>query len=138
MQLRNYHPLRPVDHKRPLRRHERDFTHVNFLFLRPLLLLELEGDMQRRAESLPFTLRFQGAQFWLADLVMTEIEGGLFVIALDRENLLEDSLQAIILAFGQRHVFLQKVDVRVQLNFDEIWRLNALFDSSEMNALCPV
>jgi hypothetical protein len=32
---------------------------------------------------------------------------------------------------------LQKVDVRVQLNFDEIWRLDALFDRSEMNALCP-
>src|SRR5438874_4894250 len=114
MQLGNNHPLRPVDHERSLRRHERDLAHVDLLFLRPLFLLELESDVERRTESLPFALRFQGAQFWLADLVMTEIQGGLFVIALDRENLLEDSLQAIILAFGQRHVFLQKVDVRVQ------------------------
>ncbi len=137
MQLGNNHPLRPVDHKRSLRRHERDFAHVDFLFLRPLFLLELESDVERRTESLPFALRFQRGQFWLADLIMTEIQGGLFVIALDRENFLEHSLQAIVLAFGQRHVFLQKIDVRVQLNFDEIWRLNALFDTSEMNALCP-
>jgi len=32
---------------------------------------------------------------------------------------------------------LQKIDVRIQLNFDEIWRLNALLDTSEVNALCP-
>ena len=137
MQLGNNHPLRPVDHERSLRRHERDLAHIDFLFLGPLFLLELESDVQRCAESLPFALRFQRSQFWLADLVMAEIQGGLFVVTLDRENFLEHSLQAIVLAFGQRHVFLQKIDVRVQLNFDEIWRLNALFDTSEMNALCP-
>jgi hypothetical protein len=93
--------------------------------------------MQRRAEGLAFALRFQRRQFWLADFVMTEIESSLFVITLDRENFLEDRLQAIVLAFGQWHVLLQKVEVRIQLNFDEIWRFNALFDTSEMNALCP-
>ena len=91
--------------------------------------------MQRRTESLPFALRFQRSQFWLADLVMTEIQRRLFVVALDRENFLEHGLQAVVLAFGKRHVFLEKIDVRVQLNFDEIWRLNSLLDTSEMNAL---
>src|SRR5438874_1468555 len=92
---------------------------------------------RRKVVAKNFRRRFQCSQFWLADLVMTKIQRRLFVVTLDRENFLEDSLQAIVLAFGQRHVFLQKIDVRVQLNLDEIWRLNALFDGSEMNALCP-
>src|SRR5437773_8215414 len=99
MQLRNYHPFRPIDHKRSLRRHERDLAHVDFLFLRPLFFLELESDVERRAESLPFPLCLQRRQFWLADLVMTEIERGFLIIALDGENLLEHSLQAGGLAF---------------------------------------
>ena len=54
MQLGDDDALGAVDDERALRRHERDFAHVNFLFLRPLLFLELEGDMQRRAEGLAF------------------------------------------------------------------------------------
>src|SRR5207247_9529632 len=36
MQLAHYDTLRTIDHKGALRRHERDFAHVNFLFLRHL------------------------------------------------------------------------------------------------------
>ena len=77
MQLRNDDALGAVDDERALRRHERDFAHVNFLFLRPLLFPELESDVERRAESLAFALRFEGAQFRLADFVMAEIESRL-------------------------------------------------------------
>ena len=94
MQLRNNHALGAVDHERALRRHERDFAHVNFLFFRPLLFAELESHVERRAESLAFALRFERAQFRLADFVMAKIERRFFVVALDRENFFEDGLQA--------------------------------------------
>jgi hypothetical protein len=102
MQLADDHALRAVDHERALRRHERDFAHVNFLFLGPLLLAELESDVQRRAVSLAFALRLERAQLRLADLVMAEIERRLFVVALDRENFLENGLQAGHFPLGKR------------------------------------
>src|SRR6266446_5342344 len=33
MQLADYHTLRAIDHESALRRHKRDFAHVNFFFL---------------------------------------------------------------------------------------------------------
>ena len=74
MELGNDDALGAVDHKRALRRHERNFAHVNFLFLRALFFLELEGDVERRAEGLAFALRLERAQFRLADFVLAEIE----------------------------------------------------------------
>ncbi len=136
MQLRNDDALGAVDHKRALRRHERDFAHVNLLLLRPLLFLELEGDVERRAESLAFALRLERAQFRLADFVMAEIELGLFVVALDRENFLENGLQAGVLALARGNIFLQEIDVGIELNLDQIRRLDRLLDGSEMDALC--
>ena len=90
--------------------------------------------MKRRAEGLPFALRFERAQFRLADFVMAEIERRFFVVALDRENFLEHGLQAGVLPFGERHVLLQEIDVGIELNLDEVWRLDALFNGSEVDA----
>ena len=86
--------------------------------------------MERRAEGLAFALRFEGAQLRLADFVMAEIERRLFVVALDRENFLEDGLQAGILPLGERNVFLEKVDVGIELNLDQVWRLDRLLEWS--------
>src|SRR5437764_5275385 len=72
MQLADHDAFRAVDHESPLRRHERDLAHVNFFFLRPLLLAELKRDVERRAESLALALRFERRQLRLADLVMAE------------------------------------------------------------------
>jgi hypothetical protein len=54
--------------------------------------------MQWRAVSLSFTLRLQGAQFGLANLIVTEIEHRFLIVALNRKNLFENSLQALIFA----------------------------------------
>src|SRR4029434_5681873 len=112
-------------------------AHVNFLLFRPLVFLELEGHVQWRAVGLAFALRLKRGQLWLADFVMTEIERSFLIIALDRENFLEHGLQAVVFAFVKRHVFLQEIDVRIELNFNEIWRLNAFLNTAEMNTLCP-
>ena len=59
MQLTDHNTLRSVNDKRSLRGHERNFAHVNFLFLRPLFLAELESDMERGAVGLTFSLRLE-------------------------------------------------------------------------------
>ena len=133
MQLADDHALRAVDHERSLRRHERDFAHVNFFFLRPLFLAELESDMQRRAVGLAFALRLERAQFRFADFVMAEIERRLFVVALDRKNFLENGLEAGNFPFRKRHVLLQEIDVGIELNLDQVWRLDAFLNGSEVD-----
>ena len=136
MQLRNDHALGAVDDERALRRHERDFAHVNLLFLRPLFFLELESDVERRAKGLAFALRLERAQLRLADFVMAEIERRLFVVALDRENFLEDRLQAGVFPLARRDVLLQKIDVGIELNLDQVGRLDRLFNGPEVDTLC--
>ena len=59
MQLAYDDALGPVDHECALLCHQRDFTHVNFFFFRPLLLTKLESYVQWRAVSLAFALRFE-------------------------------------------------------------------------------
>ena len=126
MQLADDDALGAVDDERARRRHERDFAHVNFFLLRPLLFLEQEGDVERRAEGLAFALRLERAQLRFADFVVAEIERRLFVVALDRENFLEDGLQAGVLPLGRRNVLLQEIDVGIELNLDQVWAARSL------------
>ena len=121
-----YHDaLRAIDHKRPLRRHERDFAHVNFFFLRPFFLAELERHMERCAVGLAFALRFEGGQLRFADFVMAEIERRFFIVTLDRKYFLEDRLKARHFPLRERDILLQEVEVGIELDLDEVWRLDA-------------
>jgi hypothetical protein len=61
MQLAHYYALCAVNDEGPLGRHQGDFTHVDFLFLRAFFFSQLERDMQRRAIGLSFPLRLQRA-----------------------------------------------------------------------------
>src|SRR5204862_5639771 len=61
MQLAYHYALCAVNDESPLRRHQGDFTHIDFLFLRAFFFAQLERDMQRRAVGLSFPLRLQGA-----------------------------------------------------------------------------
>ena len=92
--------------------------------------------MERRAKCLAFTLRLERAQFRLADFIMAEIERRLFVVALDRENFLENGLQTGVFPLARRDVFLQEIDVGVELNLDQVRRLDRLFNGSEVDTLC--
>jgi hypothetical protein len=105
MQLAHHNAFRTIDDEGTLRRHERDLTHVHFLFLRAFLLPQLERHVQRRAVGLPFALRFKWRQFWLTDIVVAEIKNGLFIVAFDRENFLENSLKPLIFALRIRTSF---------------------------------
>ena len=111
MQLTYNHALRAVNDERTLRRHERNFTHVDLLFLRAFFFSQLESDVQRRAIGLAFALRFQCRQFRIPNVKVTKIEDRFLVVAFDWENLLENSLEPLIFPFCVRDVFLEEIDV---------------------------
>jgi len=68
---------------------------------------------------------------------MAEIEDGFLVVTLDRKNLFEDGLEAVVLPFSERDILLEEVDVGIELHLDQVWRLNRFFDATEVNAFCP-
>ena len=98
MQLADYHAFGTIDDECALWCHQWDFTHVHLLFLGAFFFAQLECNVQWRAVGLSFPLRFERRQFWLADIVVTEIKNCFLIVALDRKNFLENSLQPLILS----------------------------------------
>jgi hypothetical protein len=70
----------------------------------------------------------------LADVVAVVIQYHLAIVALDRENLPEDRLEADVFALGRRGVELKKLSVGVCLQLNEIRRRNDLFDFTEVDS----
>ena len=65
---------------------------------------------------------------------MAKIENGLLVVAFDRKNFFENCLETVVFPFREWNVFLEKIDVGVELNLNEVWRLNGFLDGSEVDA----
>ena len=134
MQLADDDALGAVDDKSALRRHQRQFAHEHFFFLGALLLLEQEGDVQRRAVGDAFAQALQPVVLRLADFVAVKIQDALAIVTFDGKNLGEDRLQARVLALGWRGVGLQEFPVGIGLQLDQVRRGDDLFDFSEMDA----
>jgi hypothetical protein len=69
---------------------------------------------------------------------MAEIENGFLVVTLDWENFLKNRLQPVGFPFRERNILLQEIDIRIELNLNQVWGLDRLLDASEVNPLCPV
>jgi hypothetical protein len=65
---------------------------------------------------------------------MAKIENRFFVVALDGENLFEDSLQSVVFSLCERNVLLQKINIGIELDLDEVRRLDSFLNGSEVDA----
>ncbi len=135
MQLADDDALGAVDDESALGRHERQFAHVHALFLDVLVFAQAEGDVEGSGEGLAFALAFQRAELGLTDFVIGELELDLFVVAFDGEDFGEDGLEAFVLALGKRNVFLEKIGVAVELNFNQVGGLDGLGQTPEIHPL---
>src|SRR6185295_9197562 len=79
---------------------------------------------------------FQPVLFWFADLISLVIQDHLSIVALDREHLGENRLEAQVLPFGRRHVRLKEFPIRIDLDFDQIGRRNDCLDFPEVDTFC--
>ena len=134
VQLRDHDAFRAVHDERAGGRHQRDFAHVNLLLLHALFLLEVEGHVERRGVSLALAHALADAHLRLRQLVAREVQRDLLVVARDREHLAEHRLQSGLLALRGRDALLQEFLVGIGLQLDEIWRLCAFLDGSEVDA----
>src|SRR5439155_23941469 len=92
--------------------------------------------VQRRAVSDPFAEAFQPVLFRLADFVVVVVEHDFSIIAFNGKDFGEDGLQAEVLPFGRRHIGLEKLPIRIDLDFDEIRRRDDFFDFTEVDTFC--
>src|SRR5688500_4869671 len=135
MQLADNDAFGAVDHESALRRHERQFAHEHFFFLRAGLFLQQKSDMQWRAVSDAFPQAFQPIQLRLADFITVIIQNDFPIVTLDWEYLGEDRLQTEVFALARGDFRLQELFVGVDLHLDHVGRNDDLFDFSEVNSI---
>ena len=122
VQLRDDDALRAVDHERAVGRHHRHVAEEDLLLAHLLAVLEAEGRVERPAVRLAVHERLEVGLLRRAEVVAHEVERVAPVVADDRENLLEDRLQALVLALRRRHVGLEELLVGLGLDLDEVGR----------------
>ena len=123
MQLTDNHPLSPVDDEGALFGHDRNVAHVDPLRHFGTVDLEQKINVQRRIVNFAVLDAVDHVALLLAgraDLVGDKFERHLLVEAFDRENLVEHLLEPLILPLRRRHVALEEITVRVNLEADQI------------------
>src|ERR1017187_6342420 len=134
VQLADDDALRSVNHKTARGRHERNFAHVDLLFLRAVGVFETEGNVQRAAVADAFAQAIQPVGLGFADGVLDEIKRGLVVVTFNREYFLENGLKTDVLATGCRSVGLQKLRIRIRLRLNKWRRLNYVAQLAEISS----
>ncbi len=140
--LRDDDPLGAVDDEGALVGHERDVAHVDVLLLDVLdraragLFIRLEHDqaqldLQRRGIGHVALDAFLDVVFRVLELVGDVFEDGAFVEVLDREDRLEDRLDALILARTAAHFALQELLIGGALHLDQVRHLHRFGDPAE-------
>ena len=135
MELGNNNTLSTINHESAAVCHERNLPHVNALLFGASLFAKLERDIKRRTVSFGLTDSFQGSKFWIAYFVKHEIESHFLVVALNRKNLLENSLEADILALRGEDILLQEILIGPKLNFNQVRWLGDFVDLAKVGAL---
>ncbi len=123
VELRDDHTLGTVDHERTGRRHERNFAHVDFLFLHFLDLARIfpivddQADLgtQRRVEGQAALLTFLDVERRVGQVVGDELHTGKPVVRHNREDCTESRLQALCFAARGWRTLLQKLSVGFNL-----------------------
>src|SRR5207245_2167328 len=92
---------------------------------------ELDGGLEGGGERHPPLVALLHVVLRLGERVAHELEGGGLVEVLDREDRLEDRLQALVLAGLGGHVLLQELLVGALLDLDQVRDVDDLLDAPE-------
>ena len=138
MQLADHHAFGAIDDKGALGGHQGQFAHEHLFLLGGFgLLLEQEGDVERRAVGQAFAQAFQPVELGRANLVGIIVQHALAIVALDGKHFAEDGFQAgMFEAFFGRRIGLQELPVGVGLQLDHVRRHDNLFDFAEVDTFC--
>ncbi len=133
VQLADDDALGAIDDKGATQGHHRQFAHVDALFLRAGLVGEGEGHIERRTEGFSITERLKSGELGLAHLILGKIQGEFLIVALDREDLAENRLQACRDARVGLDILLEEFLVGIELHLDQVGRLDRLLDLAKIH-----
>ena len=131
MQLGDDDSLRAVDHKGAVLGHERQFAHVDFLFLDlargavragSFAIEQRKTDLyaQRCCVGQASNLAFLDVENRRAKAIAVVMEDRIARVAFDREYGAKRCVQTVVLAPIDRHRFLQKVTVGLDLGLEQV------------------
>ena len=140
--LRNDDALGAVDDKRAVVGHERNVAHVDILLLDVLdrtgarLFIDIEHDeaqrhLERRSIGHAALAALVDVIFRRLEFVFDELELRRIGKIRNREDRLEDRLQALVGTTAHRLLHQQELVVRCLLNLDEVRHLRHFFDCPE-------
>ncbi len=140
--LRDDHTLGAVDGEGALVRHERDIAHVDVLLLDVLdragarFLVGLKHDqaqldLERRGIGHVALDAFLDVILGRLEFIRDVFQHGAFVEVLDREDGLEDRLDALIDTVARARLALQELFVRGALHLDQVRHLHRFRDAAE-------
>ena len=135
VQLADHDPLGTVDDELAAAEHDRNVAEVDLLLDR-LLPGEPQPDAKRPAVGEPELAALVGAIPRLAEFVPQVLDLHRPVVALDREDLPQHPLDALILALVRRHVVLQEGVVKPRLDLGQIGDVMAGAAAAEVTDLC--
>ena len=92
MKLRNNHSFSSIDHKGSATSHHRKFSHVDALLLGARIVLQIEGHIERRRESLAGAKGIKSTRLRVLDVVRNETKLDGFVIGFDGKDFLKNGL----------------------------------------------
>ena len=119
MQLAHHDAFGTVDDELATAQHDGDVAEVD-LFLDGLLASEPQRDPKRAAIGQPQLPAFIWIVSRLAKFVPQVLDLDSLVVALDRKDLAEHALDAMILPLVRRHVVLQKRVVEPRLDLSQV------------------
>ena len=141
VKLRYDNPLSTVNHKGTIFGHERNFAHIDFLFLDvfdrtfwcfTLVDNQTQFHTQWRRESYTADLAFFNVEYWLTKTVANVLQLRIAAVAFDRKYRTECSFQTV-LAF---RILLDKLLERVKLdrkekgNVQNLWTLTKILTNA--------
>ena len=114
--------LGAVDDELAAADHDRDLAEVDGVFHHLVLVLADEADLdaERHAVGQAQGAALVGGVAGLGEVVADVLEAEVPVVALDREDLAEQGLEALVLALGGLDLLLEEPLVGLDLNFDQV------------------
>src|SRR5574337_9281 len=146
VKLADNHPLRPVDNKGALRRHQGHLSQVDLLLFnvpdaasigtsRLIPHHQAKGYLERDGIGHPLLQRFLRAVLGRPELVLDKIQGCRIVIIENRKDTGERPLKTDLLARMRRNLHLQELIEGPSLDLNQIGNGDHLFDLAEIPAL---
>ncbi len=143
LELGHHDPLGAVDDEGALLGHQGQLAEVDLLLpdlayglgLGLLVVvddLEPQGDLERDREGHPAVVALLDRVLGIAEVVAVELQRGVPVVVLDREDRLEDRLQPVLVAPLGRDLLLEKLLVGLLLDLDEVRDLDDRRDLAEV------